>query len=81
MIPKLWMARRFRHSLVTAVSNSNSQREFIEGEAARCGLTNLRVVTSDLNVFAPAARFDRIVSVEMFEHMTNWRELMTRVRA
>ena len=77
----LWMARRFPHSLVTAVSNSNSQREFIEGEAARCGLTNLRVVTSDLNVFAPAARFDRIVSVEMFEHMTNWRELMTRVRA
>ena len=81
MIPKLWMARRFRHSLVTAVSNSNSQREFIEGEAARCGLTNLRVFTSDLNVFTPAARFDRIVSVEMFEHMTNWRELMTRVRA
>ena len=77
----LWMARRFPHSLVTAVSNSNSQREFIEGEAARCGLTNLRVFTSDLNVFAPAARFDRIVSVEMFEHMTNWRELMTRVRA
>ena len=81
MIPKLWMARRFRHSLVTAVSNSNSQREFIEGEAARCGLMNLRVVTSDMNVFAPAARFDRIVSVEMFEHMTNWRELMTRVRS
>ena len=53
MIPKLWMARRFRHSLVTAVSNSNSQREFIEGEAARCGLTNLRVFTSDLNVFTP----------------------------
>jgi cyclopropane-fatty-acyl-phospholipid synthase len=43
MIPKLWMARRFPHSRVTAVSNSNSQREFIEGEAARCGLTNLRV--------------------------------------
>ena len=77
----LWMARRFPHSLVTAVSNSNSQREFIEGEAARCGLTNLRVFTSDLNVFAPAARFDRIVSVEMFEHMMNWRELMTRVRS
>ena len=81
MIPKLWMARRFRHSLVTAVSNSHSQRAFIEGEAARRGLTNLRVVTSDMNVFAPEPQFDRIVSVEMFEHMTNWRELMTRVRA
>ena len=77
----LWMARRFPHSLVTAVSNSHSQRAFIEGEAARRGLTNLRVVTSDMNVFAPEARFDRIVSVEMFEHMMNWRELMTRVRA
>jgi cyclopropane-fatty-acyl-phospholipid synthase len=77
----LWMARRFPHAQVTAVSNSHSQRAFIEGEAARSGLTNLRVVTSDMNVFAPAARFDRIVSVEMFEHMMNWRELMTRVRS
>ena len=77
----LWMARRFPHSLVTAVSNSHSQRAFIEGEAARRGLTNLRVVTSDMNVFAPEPQFDRIVSVEMFEHMMNWRELMTRVRA
>lgn len=77
----LWMARRFPHSHVTAVSNSHAQREYIEGEVARSGLTNLRVVTSDMNVFAPAARFDRIVSVEMFEHMMNWRELMTRVRS
>ncbi|MBA4035292.1 MAG: class I SAM-dependent methyltransferase [Bradyrhizobium sp.] len=77
----LWMARRFPHAQVTAVSNSHSQRAFIEGEAARSGLTNLRVFTSDMNVFAPPAQFDRIVSVEMFEHMMNWRELMTRVRS
>jgi cyclopropane-fatty-acyl-phospholipid synthase len=76
----LWMARQFPHSLVTAVSNSNAQREYIEGEAAQRGLANLRVITQDMNVFAPDAQFDRIVSVEMFEHMTNWRELMTRVR-
>ena len=76
----LWMARQFPHSLITAVSNSNAQREYIEGEAARRGLTNLRVITQDMNVFAPDAQFDRIVSVEMFEHMMNWRELMTRVR-
>jgi cyclopropane-fatty-acyl-phospholipid synthase len=75
------MARRFPHAQVTAVSNSHSQRAFIEGEAARSGLTNLRVFTSDMNVFAPPAQFDRIVSVEMFEHMMNWRELMTRVRS
>jgi cyclopropane-fatty-acyl-phospholipid synthase len=75
----LWMARQFPHSLVTAVSNSNSQREFIEGEAELRGLSNLRVITQDMNVFTPDARFDRVVSVEMFEHMMNWRELMTRV--
>jgi len=77
----LWMARQFPHASVTAVSNSHSQRAYIEGEAATRGLTNLRVVTSDMNVFAPTARFDRIVSVEMFEHMMNWRELMTRARS
>src|SRR3954471_15935842 len=75
----LWMARQFPHSLITAVSNSASQRQYIEGEAAHRGLSNLRVITQDMNVFAPDARFDRIVSVEMFEHVMNWRELMTRV--
>jgi len=77
----LWMARQFPRSGVTAVSNSNSQREHIEREAAKRGLPNLRVVTADMNVFDPGAQFDRIVSVEMFEHMMNWRELMARVRA
>jgi cyclopropane-fatty-acyl-phospholipid synthase len=77
----LFMARQFPHSRIVAVSNSNSQREYIEGEAARRGLANLRVVTSDMNVFDANGQFDRIVSVEMFEHMMNWRELLTRVRA
>jgi cyclopropane-fatty-acyl-phospholipid synthase len=77
----LWMARQFPHALITAVSNSKSQREYIEEEARWRGLTNLRVITQDMNVFAPEARFDRIVSVEMFEHMMNWRELLTRVGA
>lgn len=77
----LWMARQFPQAQVTAVSNSNSQREYIEGEAQARGLANLRVITSDMNVFAPEAQFDRIVSVEMFEHMMNWRELMSRVRS
>jgi cyclopropane-fatty-acyl-phospholipid synthase len=77
----LWMARQFPHAQVVAVSNSNSQREYIEGEAAKRGLNNLRVITSDMNVFDAGQKFDRIVSVEMFEHMMNWRELMTRLRA
>jgi cyclopropane-fatty-acyl-phospholipid synthase len=77
----LWMARQFPHAQVTAVSNSHSQRIHIEGEAAARGLTNVRVITQDINVFDPQQRFDRIVSVEMFEHMMNWRELMARLRS
>jgi cyclopropane-fatty-acyl-phospholipid synthase len=77
----LWMARQFTHAQVTAVSNSHLQRRFVEDEAIARGLTNLSVVTSDLNLFVPAARFDRIVSVEMFEHVMNWRTLLTQVRA
>src|SRR6187399_1269241 len=77
----LWMARQFPHAQVTAVSNSNSQREYIEEEARKRGLTNLHVITCDMNVFDPEKKFDRIVSVEMFEHMMNWHGLMIRVRS
>ena len=66
----LWMAERFRNSRITAVSNSAPQRRFIEAEAVAHGLANLRVITADMNEFTPEAnRFDRVVSVEMFEHM------------
>jgi len=75
----LFMARQFPRSRIVAVSNSNSQRETIEAEAAKRGLKNLRVVTADMNDFDPGEQFDRIVSVEMFEHMMNWRGLLTRV--
>jgi len=77
----LFMARQFPNATVTAVSNSHSQRRYIEGEAIAKGLTNLKVVTVDMNGFDPERSFDRIVSVEMFEHMMNWRELMGRVRS
>jgi len=77
----LWMARQFPHASVMAVSNSQSQRAYVEEEARLRGLLNLRVVAADMNVLAPEGRFDRIVSVEMFEHMINWRKLMTRARS
>ena len=77
----LWMARQFPNARIVAVSNSQSQRNYIEREAQARGLTNLAVITQDMNVFEPHAKFDRIVSVEMFEHMMNWRQLMTRVRS
>jgi len=75
----LWMARRYPSSRIVAVSNSASQRAYIEEEAAQRGLTNLSVITADMNVFDTAARFDRVVSVEMFEHMRNWPRLFARV--
>jgi cyclopropane-fatty-acyl-phospholipid synthase len=77
----LWMARQFPNSQITAVSNSQAQREYIEWEAAVRGLKNLRVAAADMDVFEPERQFDRIVSVEMFEHIVNWRELMTQVRS
>jgi cyclopropane-fatty-acyl-phospholipid synthase len=76
----LWMAERYPNANITAVSNSHSQREFIEREAAARSLSNLRVLTADMNVFSVDQRFDRVVSVEMFEHMANWPGLLSRVR-
>lgn len=76
----LWMAERYPAAEIVAVSNSSGQRAYIEGQAAHRGLTNLTVITQDMNVFDTDRRFDRIVSVEMFEHMANWRALLTKAR-
>jgi cyclopropane-fatty-acyl-phospholipid synthase len=77
----LWAAERLPTSRFTAVSNSASQRLFIEAEAERRGIANLTVVTADMNGFDTTQRFERIVSIEMFEHMRNWRVLLGRVHA
>jgi len=77
----LWMARHYTAARIVAVSNSHSQRDFIEAKAKAEGLTNLTVRTADMNAFKPGETFDRIVSVEMFEHMLNWRRLLGRVRS
>ncbi len=77
----LWMAERYPRSRITAVSNSHSQRAYIERTAAERGLANVRVITRDMNDFDLGERFDRVVSVEMFEHMRNWPELFGRVRS
>ena len=76
----LWMAEHYPNAVITAVSNSRSQRDAIMAAARERGLDNVSVVTADMNTFATVARFDRIVSVEMFEHMANWRALLERTR-
>ncbi len=80
----LWMAERFPKSRIVGVSNSKDQRGHILSEAAARGLRNVEIVTCDMNTFEPGALkpaggFDRVVSVEMFEHMKNWPELFRRV--
>ncbi len=76
----LWMAERYPRARITAVSNSASQRQAIEAMADARRLTNITVITADMNDFIPPAIYDRIVSVEMFEHMANWRGLLARAR-
>ena len=76
----LYMAARFPGSKVVAVSNSAPQRAYIEDQARAAGLTNITVITADMNDFQPDGYFDRVVSVEMFEHMANWTTLLARVR-
>ncbi|SAK88816.1 cyclopropane-fatty-acyl-phospholipid synthase [Caballeronia arationis] len=80
----MWLAERYPRARIVALSNSRGQREFIEARAAERGLSNLRVVTGDVVDFEfdPALLgegFDRILSVEMFEHMKNYRLLLKRV--
>jgi len=75
----LYLARQFPHARITSVSNSASQRAYILDLAQKEGLANLDVITADMNDFATDIQFDRVVSVEMFEHMSNWRTLLERV--
>ena len=74
-----WLAERYPSSRVLAVSNSTLQRAWIESEAARRGLDRIEVRTADANVFEPGRRFDRVLSVEMLEHVRNYPALLRRV--
>ena len=103
----LWMAEKFPKARITGVSNSRTQKEFIDAEAARRGLKNLSIITCDMNQFEPptagsrrgeeadsvaadasnvrlltsaaTGEFDRVVSIEMFEHMKNYRRLLANI--
>lgn len=75
----IWIAEHYPRSQVLAVSNSKPQREYILARCERLGLTNVDVVTADVNHFAPDRRFDRVMSVEMFEHVRNHALLLSRI--
>ncbi len=76
----LWLAQRYPGSRITGVSNSAPQRRFIEARAAELGLANLRILTCDVNTLElPEAAYDRVVSIEMFEHLRNYRTMLARI--
>ena len=75
----LFMAKKYPKSQIIAVSNSKTQKEYIEAQTINQGLRNLEVVTADMNQFNIHYKFDRVVSVEMFEHMRNYQKLLERV--
>ncbi|MFK7888946.1 MAG: class I SAM-dependent methyltransferase [Gammaproteobacteria bacterium] len=75
----LWLAAHYPNATITAVSNSAVQRAHIEAQAAERGHTNLTVITADMNDFTTDKKFDRVMSIEMFEHMRNWPELYKRI--
>jgi cyclopropane-fatty-acyl-phospholipid synthase len=75
----LWMAAQYPDSTITAVSNSASQRKHIIDQAKQRHLNNVSVQTCDMNDFSAPEKYDRVVSVEMFEHMRNYRKLFSRV--
>lgn len=77
----LWMAEHYPHAQITSVSNSRTQKQFIDAEAAKRGLKNLTIITANMIHFEGVGEsvFDRCVSVEMFEHMKNYQELLRRI--
>jgi cyclopropane-fatty-acyl-phospholipid synthase len=75
----LWLAERSPACQILAVSNSTGQREFIEQRAAERGLRNIKVITRDVRDFRTDRVFDRVVSIEMFEHMRNYQALLKRI--
>ncbi len=73
------LAERFPAAEIVAISNSRSQRAHVEAERDRRGLRNVTVLTQDVNAFAPPGTFDRVLSVEMFEHLWNHEALLERI--
>ncbi|HRF77386.1 MAG TPA: cyclopropane-fatty-acyl-phospholipid synthase family protein [Chitinophagales bacterium] len=75
----MFMAAKFPDAQITGVSNSATQKQYIDKTCAERGLKNVRIITADMNVFSLDEQFDRVVSVEMFEHMRNYELLMQKI--
>lgn len=75
----LWLGEKYPNSRITAVSNSNSQREYINQQANKRGINNINIITCDINNLSIDQQFDRVVSIEMFEHLRNYHLLFNKI--
>ncbi|MDA0279837.1 MAG: cyclopropane-fatty-acyl-phospholipid synthase [Proteobacteria bacterium] len=76
----LWMAEKYPRSKITAVSNSSTQKSYIDHLCRKAGFDNVTIITADVNFLElESAQFDRVISIEMFEHMRNYRQLFKRI--
>jgi cyclopropane-fatty-acyl-phospholipid synthase len=75
----LWLGEHYPNSQITGVSNSNSQREYINQQAQQRGINNIKIITCDINDFSMDQQFDRVVSIEMFEHLRNYQRLFHNI--
>jgi len=75
----LWMAKHLPNAKITAVSNSATQKEHIMNECEKYSLKNVEVLTEDVNNLKLRKKFDRVVSVEMFEHVRNYQQLFSNI--
>jgi cyclopropane-fatty-acyl-phospholipid synthase len=76
----LWLAQHYPHAQITSVSNSHGQREYIQGRCRALGLNNVQVLTANVRDFDGVRSVDRVVSIEMFEHVRNYEQLLRRIR-
>ena len=74
-----YMASKLPNSKITAVSNSKDQKEHILNRCKNQGLDNIEVITADMNDFETENKYDRVVSIEMFEHMRNYKKLLSKI--
>lgn len=75
----LYVAEKFPNCKITGVSNSKTQKEYIDSVAKEKGFKNLTIITQDMNDFQIKEKFDRIISVEMLEHMKNYQKLFEKL--
>ncbi|PWZ06384.1 (S)-coclaurine N-methyltransferase [Zea mays] len=75
----LYIAKKYRNCSVTGICNSTTQKAFIEEQCRENELSNIEIIVADISKFEMERSFDRIVSIEMFEHMKNYKSLLKKI--